>query len=179
MRRAASVFIFLAILPVLGLAAQETWPVDVGQRVRVKTDSGAWIGTLVGQDSAGLQIAWNVSGHPIRGDLLVVTVSRGRVRQLDVSSGRQSNAGKGAGVGFGVGAALGLALGIGCANDSFFHCGGGEVVASTFLIGAIGSGVGALVGSTSTSDRWEPVTSTRPHVTLAPHGVGLALSLPF
>jgi hypothetical protein len=46
MSRAAVALTLLSFFSALGLAAQGPWPVDLGQRVRVQTDAGAWIGTI-------------------------------------------------------------------------------------------------------------------------------------
>src|SRR5438876_4910547 len=115
MRRAASAFMLLSLFQVSSLAAQGTAPVDVGRRVRVRTDSGnAFIGTLVGQDTVALQVrvpSWAVTRDSGDRDSLVVMVPRNHLRQFEISAGRRSNAGKGLAIGFGAGAAVGLAAG--------------------------------------------------------------------
>jgi hypothetical protein len=109
-----------------------------------------------------------------------VTIPLDRVRQLEISVGHQSNAGKGARIGLGVGAVTGLALGFGCASsDTLFQCSGGEVVESTVVFGLIGAGVGGLVGLASSSERWVKVAPVPVHVSLAPHRLGLSVSLTF
>ncbi len=175
MFRAAPAFTLLVVLPFVALRAQGPWPAGIGQRVRVTTDSGAWVGTLVQHDSTSITLH-----GPGLSDSSAVTLPLDRVRQLEISVGRESNAGKGALIGFGVGAATGLALGIGCASsDGFFQCTGGEVVEITLLTGLMGGGAGGLLGLASSSERWEKVAAVPVHVSLAPHRLGLSVSLTF
>ena len=175
MLRAVLALTLLSFLPILELGAQGSWAAGLGQRVRVTTDSGAWIGMLVQQDSTSLTLH-----GPGLSDSSAVTLPLDRVRRLEISVGRHSNAGKGALIGFGVGAVTGLALGIGCANsDSLFQCTGSEVAQATLIVGVIGVGVGGLVGMASSSERWELIGADPVHVSLAPHGLGFAVSLTF
>ena len=175
MLRAALALTLLSFSSILELGAQGPWAVGQGQRVRVTTDSGAWIGMLVQQDSTSLTLH-----GPGLSDSSAVTLPRDRIRRLEISAGRQSNAGKGALIGLGIGAATGLALGIGCASsDSLFQCTGGEVVQATLIFGFIGGGVGGLVGMASSSERWKLIGADAVHVSLAPHGLGLTVSLTF
>ncbi len=67
MRRAALAFTLLSLLHGLDLAAQRLPSLEVGRRVHVTTDSGAWIGTLVEQEATDLQVRW--AGE--RGSLVV------------------------------------------------------------------------------------------------------------
>lgn len=175
MLRAALALTFLSFLPILELGAQGTWAAGLGQRVRVTTDSGAWIGMLVQLDSTSLTLH-----GPGLSDSSAVTLARNRIRRLEISAGRRSNAGRGAAIGFGVGAAAGMVLGIGCANsDGFLQCTDGEVAELTLLSGLWGAGVGALLGLVSTSERWELFGANAANVSLAQHGLGLAVSLTF
>ena len=177
MSRAATALTLLLVLPFVVLRAQGPWPAGIGQRVRVTMDSGtgAWIGTLVRRDSTSMTLH-----GPGLSDSSAVTLPLDRVRQLEMSVGRQSNAGKGALIGFGVGAATGLAVGIGCASsDTLFQCSGGDVVEATVVFGFIGAGVGGLVGLASSSERWEKVAAVPVHLSLAPHRLGLLVSLTF
>lgn len=175
MRRATIVIGVLLTLQSLKLAAQTPGAVMVGQRVRLTTDSGPWIGTLVRQDSGGLTLQ-----GPGLSDSSVVTVSVDRIRRIDVSLGRQSNAGKGAAIGFGVGATLGLVAGIACASsDSFLQCTTGDVVQATLGAGLMGAGVGALIGLASNSEHWEPVsTGSAVRISLTPRRLGVRVSIP-
>jgi hypothetical protein len=58
-----------------------------------------------------------------------------------------------------IGAGFGLFLGIAASTDNsgWWEVGVEDVAAATALVGAGGAGVGALVGSLSRRDRWEPV----------------------
>ena len=161
-----------------GLMAQGPWPLAAGQRVRLETDSGPWIGTVVGQDSANLQLRW-AGEH----ESTLVVVPQRRIQRVEVSAGRESNIGKGATIGGALGAGLGLVAGIACASssDSFFQCSGGEIAAATLEVGFAGAFVGGLIGAASTHERWQPVAAAdHPHLTLGVgrNGVRLGVSLP-
>lgn len=159
-----------------GLMAQGPWPLAPGQRVRIETDSGPWTGTLIGQDSANLQLRW-AGEH----ESTLVVVPQRRIQRVEVSAGRESNVGKGALIGGAVGAGLGLAAGVACASDSFLQCSGGEVAAATLEVGFAGAVVGCLIGAASTHERWQPVAAAdHAHLTfgVGRNGVRLGVSLP-
>jgi hypothetical protein len=177
MSRDAVALTLLSFFSALGLAAQGPWPVDPGSRVRVQTDSGAWIGTFVSQDASSLRLRW--SGQR---DSMLVTVPQSRIQGLEVSAGKYSNVGKGAGIGFGVGAVVGLVAGLACSSSSsgfVSQCTGGQVAGATIELGFIGAALGGLVGAASQSEHWKQVKSTTAHVSLTPHGVGLSVSIGF
>lgn len=175
MLRAALALTLFSFLPILGLGAQESWAAGLGHRVRVTTDSGAWIGMLAQLDSTSLTLH-----GPGLSDSSAVTLPRSRIRRLEISAGRRSNAGRGTAIGFGVGVAAGMVIGIGCANsDGFLQCTDGEVAKITLLSGLWGAGVGGLLGLASSSERWELLGADAVHVSLAPHGLGLAVSVTF
>jgi hypothetical protein len=62
-----------------------------------------------------------------------------------------------------VGAGFGLFLGIAASTDDsgWWEVGPEEVAAVTAIVGASGAGVGAIIGSLSKRDRWEPVPLTQ------------------
>jgi len=166
MRRFALVALLITF-PAGVLAAQGRWLLAPGERVRVETDSGPLIGTVMGQDSANLQIRSDGEHESV-----LIAVPQRRIAHVAVSAGRGSNAGKGAAIGAGVGAGLGLALGIACANaqDRLFpHCDGSQVAEATLVVGISGALWGGLIGALSTHERWQPLAPAAAHLSL---GVG-------
>jgi hypothetical protein len=157
MVRALGVLVFLQLVlvpEVQSLAAQ----VEAGSRVRVTTmpaSPGRRIGTLVSLDQDTLRWSrWDTTS--------VIRVPIASVTRLERSTGRRSNTGRGAMIGGLIGAGFGLFLGIAASTDNsgWWEVGAGEVAAVTAIVGAGGAGVGALVGSLSKRDRWEPVPLT-------------------
>lgn len=137
----------------------------VGDRIRVKTTiaGGAQlIGTYYSADGDNLVLHTNDAGR--------YTIPWDDVSRLELSRGKQSNAGKGALIGLGVGAGLGLASGLALAadQDDFFDVNAGNVVAGTIGSAALGAGVGALVGMLSKSERWENVSRSNWQIQVTP-----------
>jgi hypothetical protein len=138
-------------------AMQAETPLHVGGKVRYKLDAprADWQqGELTGVDTDTL--------HLVDGDGGGRAVPTLQIGALEVSSGRRSNAGRGAMMGGIVGTALGLGLGISassqkCPSLCYVPDGAQEVVAATALFGAVGAGIGALIGVTSRRDRWVEV----------------------
>jgi hypothetical protein len=57
-----------------------------------------------------------------------------------------------------IGAGFGLFLGIAASTDgNYLDIGLDEIAAVTGVVAAGGAGIGAIIGSLSTRDRWEPV----------------------
>ncbi len=157
MVRALGVLVFLQLVLVLesqSLAAQ----VEAGSRIRVTTmpsSPGRRIGTLVSLDQDTLRWSrWDTTS--------VIKVPIASVARLERSIGRRSNTGRGAMIGGLIGAGFGLFVGVAASTDDtgFFEVGVGEIAALTGIFGAGGAGVGALIGSLSTRDRWVPVALT-------------------
>ena len=120
MRRATLLVALLVSTPLTSIAAQETLPVRVGDRVRVTApgvNSGAVTVVAVGNDTLVLGRDVSTWGIPIAS-----------VTRLEVSRGRGLS-----GQGAGIGAALG---------GGFLLYASGDPVA-----GALGAGLGALLGS--------------------------------
>jgi hypothetical protein len=135
------------------IAQPVTGQADSGARVRVSTNTGSvrrWTGTLVsvGEDSLRLT----------RRDSLV-SLPLSSVEQLERSRDRHSNAGGGAVIGAVVGGGTGLVLGLLASgdDDSFYDVSPGDVMVVTLMLGAVGGGVGALIGAASHKERWEPM----------------------
>jgi hypothetical protein len=157
MIRALGVLVFLQLALVLEaqlLAAQ----VEAGSRVRVTTtpsSPGRRIGNLVSLDRDTLR--WSR-----RDTASVITVPITSVARLERSTGRRSNTGRGALIGGLIGAGFGLFLGIAASTDNsgWWEVGAEDVAAVTAIVGAGGAGVGAIIGSLSKRDRWEPVLLT-------------------
>jgi hypothetical protein len=154
MARALGMLVLLLVaflLETQALLAQ----VATGARVRVTTmpaTRGRRIGSLVSLDRDTLRWSrWDTSS--------VIAVPIASVARLERSTGRRSNAGRGAMIGGLIGAGLGLFVGVAASTDDtgFFEVGAEDVAAVTAILGAGGAGVGALVGSLSSRDRWEPV----------------------
>jgi hypothetical protein len=158
MGRALGMFVLLQVgflLEAQPLLAQ----VEAGSRVRVTTapaTPGRRIGRLVSLDTDTLRWSrWDTTS--------VIAVPVASVARLERSTGRRSNTGRGAMIGGLIGAGFGLFVGVGASTDNsgFLDVGVEEIAALTGIFGAAGAGVGALIGSLSTRDRWEPVPLTR------------------
>ena len=83
--------------------------------------------------------------------------------RFEVSRGRRRQAGRGAKLGAAVGGVLGAVLGVVTYEECSGFCvapdpgRGGTALLGGLLGGVFGLGVGALVGSAFTADRWTPV----------------------
>jgi hypothetical protein len=130
--------------------------VEAGSRVRVTTSPatpGRRIGTLVSLDTDTLRWSrWDTTS--------VIAVPVPSVARLERSTGRRSNTGRGAMIGGLIGAGFGLFLGIAASTDDGWDVGVDDMAAVTGIVGAGGLGVGAIIGSLSKRDRWEPVPLT-------------------
>jgi hypothetical protein len=137
---------------------------DSGVRIRVTTDiprQKPWVGTLISAGSDSVRIRPKEGG--------VVSVPSASIVRVEQSRGRRSNSGKGAVTGAIIGGGIGLILGIAASSEEadYVEIGPGGVVAATALFAAGGTGLGALIGSGSHRERWEPITLPRPD-----HSVG-------
>jgi hypothetical protein len=126
----------------------------LGSRIRITVDKPSkhfLLGTLVSADSDSLRFTSS--------DTSITAISIASVSRLERSRGRRSNVGPGALIGGVIAGAAGLILGIASwgDEDSYLKVGPEEVVAVTAVLGAGGAGLGALIGATSKSERWEPV----------------------
>lgn len=154
------------------LGAQEDAVVREGDRVRV---SAAEYGErlLVGEVMThSLDTLTMNRWRPTISRWEVLDIPVDSITSLEVSRGARSNAGKGALIGGLIGGAFGLAAGIAAASydcdsdawdwDGCWYWGEGEIVPlSTMTFGLLGAGVGALIGTTSRSEIWQPIPSGR------------------
>ena len=123
-----------------------------GARVRVHQGPQSLTGSLVSLDSAGLVVATGKS------DTAAVPLSS--ITGVDVSRGTKSRVGKGALIGLGVGTATGIIIGVAASSSDdgdFFDFNSGEWAIGVGLTGAvIGTGIGAIIGATQRTDKWQP-----------------------
>ena len=118
-----------------------------------------------------------------RADALSVPLAD--VTKLKVRRGQKSNAGKGALIGLGVGAAAGVITALlSCADSQCDWDNAGDDVTgyTAVVLGAggalLGAGIGAIIGSSIKTDRWESVPLDNIRVSLTPStplGLGVAV----
>ena len=102
------------------------------------------------------------------------------ITRLEVIRGRKGRTAEGAIIGAGfMGGLMSLAAISACGQLS---CSAGEVVRKVGFAAAIGAGIGALIGSAFTGDRWEEVPLDQLRVSVVPQRdgrFGLGLSVRF
>ena len=176
----------------LEVTAQERPTVTAGDRVRIsspRTGQEPVVGDVVARSSDTLTVSywepydrgWETAELPIRS-----------IHTLEVHRGTRTDAGKGALLGGLIGGGFGLAAGIAAASydcdstpwdwDGCWYWGRGELIPiSTATFALVGAGVGALIGSASRREIWEPVPTgnLRLALTHSNGGVALALSVGF
>ena len=165
---------FSLLISFTTLSAQEPPNIELGSRVRVTAPTiglSKYTGTLMATDNDTLVV--DTLSIPMRA-----------LTGLDVHRGVKSNAGKGAINGGLITGALGLAFTIAfIASDcDGWGCGSaGEQVWGMVLIPAIfalpGAGIGALIGASSTHDKWEEMPLDRFRLSLAPRRDGFSVGL--
>ncbi len=138
--------------------SQQPTPVEIGARVRLRPEGAGqrWVvGQLlaVSEDSVRL-----LAGDPPDS----VALGLPSLASFDVSMGQRRQTGRGAMIGLGIGAVAGILLGAstGSECDDCFSPGPGpgeSAVAGGVLFGALGAGIGALIGRSSQGERWEAV----------------------
>lgn len=147
----AAVFQVVITIPAAGSAFTQAEP---GARVRITTEHPSKhpeIGTLISADADSLRFT-SATGT-------AVAIPTTSVTRLEYSRGRRSNAGHGAAIGGLIGAGTGLFLGILASrdDDNFYEIGPEEIAGVTALLGAVGAGLGGIIGATSHRERWELV----------------------
>jgi hypothetical protein len=160
--------VLVAALGVLGtpVFSEEVPQVVPGSRVRVHADCGGglFIGTVEAttDQTLKLRLDGRADGPGSR-----VLVPLAHIRTLEVSRGRQSNAGRGAATGALVGGLPMVLLSI-LSFSGPHSCDGFDAppcwLGPAYIV-TVGAGVGALVGlvvgSATTGDRWQTVSDSR------------------
>lgn len=128
-------------------------PPRIGEGDRLRIGIGpkeSVTGVLLGVQDGSMVVRPDDADTPL-------AVPLAAIQRLDVSRGRRSWAAKGALVGGVVGASLGalVALGAGCFDCSLDR--GELVLVAAGTAGGIGAVTGALVGLSTTSERWDRV----------------------
>jgi len=171
-------------LPLDALSAQGAPALVAGARVRVTAPEpepdcahpdwpGCYrkvVGSLVSVDSSAIVVRVE-NGE-------TVNVRRAPSTRLEVLYEGHSSTGRGALVGLVVGATTGAIAGGSSHNPAPFTS-GGLAQMGAMLGGAAGALLGAVIGSVVKHGGWERVSLGHAHMTLVPHGAGLALSLTF
>ena len=137
--------------------ADSSVSVPAGSRVRAMPTGAEryHVGSLLAVPDDSVRLSLERTGDSL-------ALARASLARFDVSRGRRAQTGKGAIYGLAVGAFAGLILGAatyeGC--DGCFGPDpgiGGSAVIGGILFGAIGAGVGAIVGAQVKGERWVPV----------------------
>jgi len=152
-------------------------------RYRLGQAGAAWTeGTYLGRIADSLRLALPPHDE-------VVTVATADLRDLQVSQGRASRTGHGALLGVAVGGTAGLAIGIvalseGCGHgfpDTCIITPAQIAVGAPLVLGAVGAGLGALIGAASHRERWVSVAGVGSTITLVPRDravtIGVSLRL--
>jgi len=128
-----------------------------GDLVRVHLGGDQLQGSLVSWDSAGLALQLRVAEQAAADTLLTWT----DVDRVERYAGTKSHTGTGALIGAGVGVAVFAVLlatqrcwGDGCEEGVDL---GTVIVVGGAIIGGLGAGLGALIGSQAKTERWEQV----------------------
>jgi hypothetical protein len=177
LRRSAVLASLWATMLLTPVAAQQN--AGVGSRIRISLRppaSDRLVGTLLESPADSLRVE-TTSGN-------VLSLSRTAISRLEVSRGRHSQAGLGALIGLAPGLAGGLVAGtIAHRETQFINITTGGVVLITAMGGAVGAGLGALIGAAFTGDRWEvlPLASSKPagHVRSRHDPLTISLAIAF
>jgi len=165
----AAGFLSLALSMPAPIPGQVHDSLTTGARVRVKLpDHGAaWLqGQLVMLSADSAAIALTETPDTVR----FATEVPGR---FEVSQGLHARTGKGALIGLGIGGGAGLILGLAasaenCTGFCPAEVGPAEILGVAALLGGVGAGIGALIGSRSRSERWGRVDLQHRRVGLEP-----------
>lgn len=94
---------------------------------------------------------------------------RTTIVRLEMSGGRRGNALVGGIVGFVIGGGIGLAGGLDMVESGFESS---SVPMMVVLVGSVGAAIGALIGESTKSERWEDVPGDRWRLRLQADGTG-------
>lgn len=157
-------------------SAQTTPSYHPGALIRLRTSAqpSEWqVGTFLGRDSDSIRIQLPALSRPASIPVLAIT-------SLEISSGRRSNSRKGALIGGLVGVGTGLlfipAAAEACEDTCVLRV-PAAIALLAGVLGGAGAGVGALIGSASTSERWQPASPWQLSVLGSPDQIGVRLSL--
>jgi hypothetical protein len=146
-----------------GQAQQATTGLVPGRRIRIH-QSGVkpLAGEFVSMGSDGIRLTTSPADTQL--------VPKADITGVDLSQGTKSKAGSGAVTGLLVGAAGGALLGVaGCSGDESGWVTPGQCAgAGALVFGALGAGIGALLGSGKRTDKWAP--TAWPTVSFQPFG---------
>jgi hypothetical protein len=157
-----AVFVVLALVGGAGAFAQPAseppalrLPVGARVRIRIVAAPQPWLkGYLAGSDASNIAV-FPEGAPPLAGSEL--RLPREVISRLEIATGKKRHWLAGLAIGAAAGVAMGLAFDVDaerCKVDDNYFCSRGEALAAGGLVlGAIGTGVGALV----TRDVWIPV----------------------
>lgn len=154
------------------LFAQQGLPVTPGDRVRIST-----LGTAPPLVCTVLALKADTLVLDARDGVETLEVPLALVKKVEVSRGKKSNIGPGAIAGGLTGAVFGA---ICASGPGGYSCGGSDAKVVALAITAAGTGIGALIGAASKTDRWEEVPLTDIRVGLSPitlDGVAVSVAL--
>ncbi len=178
MRHATILVAILAFVPLASATAQ----VRPGARVRVSGHSCQPFYNNCGEgwaERVGTFVAWKSDTLVVQSNGDTVQVALMNVTRLDLHMGRKAQAYNGAVVG-GLVVVVPLAILFAFCDD--FCPSAGEAARGLLVWGAAGAFVGALVGASTNTDRWEEVPLDQLRVSFGPQPdgrVGLGLSVRF
>ena len=144
----------IASLAVSPIAAAQGSPDElVGRRIRIQQLHGATVqGALVAVTDTTVTLRTSETD--------TVSIARGGIARVEVYEGMKSGTGKGALTGLLIGGLGGALIGVaasGSDDGEFFDFGAGEWAAGIGItFGALGAGIGALIGSGSHTEKWSP-----------------------
>lgn len=144
-----------------------------GDRVRIRQTGGDGEATGVVVAVTGDTLTWIPDAN---GPGESTTVLLSSLTALDVGRGSQRNTGTGAFIGGTVGLVGGTLLGLAtwqpCEGWCVMHSSRGTTaLLSGGIVGFVGAGVGAIVGTASVTERWEP-HSLAPNLSMKPAADG-------
>ncbi len=174
MRHATILIAILAFVPLASATAQV--PVPPGARVRVTGHfCPLFYSNCAGgrpERRVGTFVAWKSDSLVVQSNGDTVQVALMNVTRLDLHMGRKAQAGTGAVVG-GLVVVVPLAIGAAlCGGDGFGCPTAGEAARGLLVWGAAGAFLGALIGASTNTDRWEEVPLDQLRVSFGPQRDG-------
>lgn len=163
----------VALLLQPGSARAESEAPAPGTRVRLtapELSDQPLIGTLTALETDAVSLSLDGQTEP-------TTVPRDAITKWELSRGKHSNRGKGALIGLATGVVVGVTIGALFPMEDFED----SATVGGISFGAIGAGIGALIGWGHKTERWEEIEqkSLRLAVIPVPGGVGLSVQWSF